>query len=264
MQKMDSLLINRPEDQQLSSHGDMHEGIQSTMLGLKGMPVLAETIAIERDLRLLEYVVEQSVGAIPRLHFSNISSARSVDLLRTAKKQNLPVSCDVSAHHLLFTDEDLADFDTNFRVTPPLRTQADRQALLAGVRDGTIDVIVSSHQPHEEEGKKCEFDQALFGMSALQTVFPILNSLTNDELTTSHLLERISISPRQLLGIAVPTIEEGAMAELTLFDPKEKWTLDAHSNRSRSRNTPFWGKELIGRVCGTFYRDQYWTDLKQV
>jgi len=260
MQKLDTLLINRPEDQHLTRFGDMNEGLQSTILGLKGMPVLGETLAIERDLRLLEYVVELNVGALPRLHFSNISAEASVALLRQAKQRGLPVSCDVAAHHLVFTDENLANFDTNLRVNPPLRTKEDQMALITGLQDGTIDVIVSSHQPHDEEQKKCEFDLAAFGMIGLQTVFPIINSVLTKDLPLEFLLEKITKVPRNLLRLDIPEIQEGAMADLTLFDPEARWLLHQQTNRSRSRNSPFWGKELKGRVYGTFYRDKYWTD----
>jgi dihydroorotase len=261
MQKMNSLLINRPEDLHLTRYGDMHEGLQSTILGMKGIPVLAETIAIERDLRLLEYVSELSVGASPRLHFSNISSKASVRLIKEAKEKGLAVSCDVAAHQLYFTDEALADFDTNLRVNPPLRTEEDRQALIEGVIDGTIDVIVSSHQPQDEESKKCEFELAAFGMIGLQTVLPILNQVFSQDLLQDTLLERISISPRTLLRCEQPALEEGAKTNLTLFDLDTVWTLDGSSNRSKSKNSPFLGKELKGRVWGTFYQNLYRTDL---
>ncbi len=263
MQKLDCLLINRPDDQHLSRLGDMHEGLQSTLLGLKGMPVLGERLAIERDLRLLEYVTELSVGAAPRLHFSNISAAASVSLIREARQRGLPVSCDVAAHQLYFTDAALADFDTNLRVNPPLRAEEDRLALISGIQDGTVDVIVSSHQPQDEESKKCEFDLSAFGMTGLQTVFPIINTLLTNDLPLEFILEKITTVPRSLLRLDIPEIKEGAMADLTLFDPEARWVLDGQSNRSRSKNSPFWGKELKGRVCGTFYRDQYWTDLHE-
>ncbi|WPP52244.1 dihydroorotase [Catalinimonas niigatensis] len=261
MQKMDSLLINRPEDMHLNKYGDMHEGLQSTILGMKGMPVLAETLAIERDLRLLEYVAEMSVGASPRLHFSNISSQDSVRLIREAKQKGLAVSCDVAAHQLYFTDEALADFDTNLRVNPPLRTEADRQALIEGVKDGTIDVIVSSHQPHDEESKKCEFEMAAFGMTGLQTVLPILNHVFSQDMLQDSLLEKITAAPRALLRSDQPAIEEGAKANITLFDLDTRWKLNGSSNKSKSKNSPFWDKELKGKVWGTFYQDLYWTDL---
>lgn len=261
MQKMNSLLINRPEDQHLTKYGDMHEGVQSTVLGMRGMPVLAETLAIERDLRLLEYVAEMSVGASPRLHFSNISSQDSVRLIKAAKKKGLAVSCDVAAHQLYFTDEALADFDTDLRVNPPLRTEADRQALIEGVIEGTIDVIVSSHQPQDEESKKCEFELAAFGMTGLQTVLPILTQVFPQNLLEGTLLEKISSAPRTLLGKEQTTIEEGVSANLTIFDFDTVWTLNSNSNRSKSKNSPFWAKELKGRVWGTFYQNRYWTDL---
>ncbi|MFP4094117.1 MAG: dihydroorotase [Cyclobacteriaceae bacterium] len=261
VQKIDKLLINRPEELHLTRYGDMHEGLQSTMLGLKGMPVLAETIAIERDLKLLEYVSEMSVGAPPRLHFSNVSAEASVQLIRQAKQRGLAVSCDVAAHQLYFTDEALADFDTNFRLNPPLRTEADRLALLVGIEDGTIDVVVSSHQPQDEENKKCEFDLSAFGAIGLQTVFPVLNSLFTKDLPLDFLLEKITTVPRSLLRLPLPKIEEGAIANLTLFDSEERWVFNGSTNQSLSVNSPFWNKELKGRVKGTFYRDQYWTDL---
>ncbi len=261
MQKMDSLLINRPEDQYLTKYGDMHEGLQSTMLGMKGMPALAETMAIERDLRLLEYVAEMSVGSSPRLHFSNISAKASVKLIQQAKQKGLLVSCDVAAHQLYFTDEALADFDTNLRVNPPLRTEEDRQALIAGVLDGTIDVIVSSHQPQDEESKKCEFEMAAFGMTGLQTVLPILTQIFTPDQLLDNMLEKITTSPRSLLRLEQSKIEEGAEANLCLFDFDTQWTLNNSTNQSKSKNTPFWGKELKGKVWGTFYQNHYWTAL---
>ncbi|MEK6476682.1 dihydroorotase [Catalinimonas sp. 4WD22] len=261
MQKMDSLLINRPEDLHLTKYADMHEGLQSTILGMKGMPVLAETLAIERDLRLLEYVSEMSVGASPRLHFSNISSAAGVKLIKEAKAKGLAVSCDVAAHQLYFTDEALAEFDTNLRVNPPLRTEEDRQALIAGVIDGTIDTIVSSHQPHDEESKKCEFELAAFGISGLQTVLPILTHVFTAEQLLDGLIDKIITAPRNLLRSKPASIEEGAEANLTLFELESIWALNDKSNRSKSKNSPFWSKELKGKVWGTFYQNRYWTDI---
>jgi len=260
MQKMDSLLINRPEDQYLTQYGDMHEGIQSTMLGMKGIPVLSESLSIERDLHLLEYVSELSVGAPPRLHFSNISSKAGIEMIRAAKQKGLSVSCDVAAHQLIFTDEDLADFDTNLRVNPPLRTEEDRLALISGVLDGTVDAIVSSHQPQDEESKKCEFNLAAFGMTGLQTVLPIVSSVFSEDELYDYVLEKLTVSPRILLGLEAH-LEEGADANLCLFDLDSLWTLDSQSNRSKSKNSPFWQKELKAKVWGTFYHKRFRTDL---
>ncbi len=262
VQKFDGLLITRPEDTHLNMYGAMHEGIQSTMLGMKGMPVLAETIAIERDLSLLAYAVELSVERPPRLHFSNLSAAASVDLVRQAKARGLPVSCDVAAHQFYFDDTMLADFDTNYKVNPPLRTRQDINALLEGLADGTIDVIVSAHQPQDEESKKCEFDQAAFGIAGLQTVFPILNSLVSSSLPLPVLIDKITTAPRKLLKLAVPQVQEGAVACLTLFSTEQVWTLDPSTYFSKSKNNPLFGSELKGKALGIWHDRQAWMDIR--
>ena len=258
VQKFDGLLINRPEEPELTQFGTMHEGLQSTLLGLKGMPVLSETIALERDLRLLAYASEFAYQHTPRLHISNISAAASVDLIRQAKASRLPVTCDVAAHQLVFDDTQLASFDTNYKVNPPLRSPEDQRALLAGLQDGTIDVIVSAHQPWDEENKKCEFDQAAFGMMGLQTFLPILSRCVSDTLTWEILIEKITTQPRQLLQQAQPLLEEGAPAHLTLFNPQRTWTLNAETNLSKSINHPWWGQTLVGQVLGVFHQGKHY------
>ena len=259
VQKFDGLLINRPEDTQLTAYGAMHEGVNSTRLGMKGMPVLAETIALERDLRLLEYAAEFAYPHPPRLHVSNVSSAKGVAIIRAAKARGLAVSCDVAAHQLVFDDSQLATFDTNFKVNPPLRLVADQRALVEGLADGTIDVIVSAHQPQDEESKKCEFDQAEFGMLGLPTVLPIMSQLAaskNIPLTT--LLEKLTTNPRRLLKQPLPKIQEGEAANLTVFDPTAVWRWDQAAHFSKSYNHPWYGSELTGRVIGVFHRHQYY------
>lgn len=184
LQPINGLLINRPEEQLLTRFGQMHEGIQSTLLGLKGMPALAEELIVERDLRLLDYVgrvegighraedqLPRPSALCPMLHFSTISSARSVELIRQAKGRGVPVSCDVAAHQLVFDASALAGFDTNLKVNPPFRSVDDVAALWSGLADGTIDAIVSDHTPHDAESKQLEFDQAEFGVTGLETVF---------------------------------------------------------------------------------------------
>ncbi len=262
VQKFDGLLITRPEDIHLNMFGTMHEGLQSTMLGMKGMPVLAETLAIERDLSLLAYAVELSVARPPRLHFSNLSAAASVELIRKAKAQGLPVSCDVAAHQLYFDDTTLADFDTYYKVNPPLRTRQDIHALRGGLADGTIDAIVSAHQPQDEESKKCEFDQAAFGIAGLQTVFPILNSLVSSSLPLPVLIDKITVAPRNLLKLPVPQVQEGAAAHLTLFSTQQVWTLNQSTYFSKSKNNPLFGSELKGKVLGIWHNRQAWTDIR--
>lgn len=263
MQKFDGLLISRPEDIHLNMYGSLHEGVQSTLLGMKGMPVLAETVAIERDLSLLAYVVEEAIyrHRPPRLHFSNVSAAASVALIREAKAKGLPVSCDVAAHQLYFDEAALRDFDANYKVNPPLRTAEDMKALIAGVQDGTIDAIVSAHQPQDEESKKCEFDMAAFGMAGLQTLFPILNSLVSKELPLDLLIRRITVTPRQLLKLPVPQIKVSEPANLTLFAPDKVWELNEATNFSRSKNNPLFGTKLKGKVLGIFHGRQHHLDL---
>jgi len=244
LQKFDGLLINRAEDQLLTTNGTMNEGVTSTQLGLKGIPNLSEELMIERDIKLLRY-------AGGRIHFSNISTENSVELIRQAKKKGLSITCDVAAHQLAFDDSALRDFDTNFKVNPPLRSKKDVKALINGLKDGTIDVIVSSHTPQDEESKKLEFDLAEFGVTGLQTVYPVLNSL-EDLLDLNLLIEKITISPRAILHLPIPEIKVGSPANLTVFDPEQEWVLDDHSNQSKSRNSPFYNQTLRGKVAAVF------------
>ena len=258
VQKFDGLLINRPEDTQLTAYGAMHEGVNSTRLGMKGMPVLAETIALERDLHLLEYASEFAYPHPPRLHVSNISAVPSVAIIRAAKARGLNVSCDVAAHQLVFDDSPLVSFDTNFKVNPPLRTPADQQALLEGLSDGTIDVIVSAHQPQDEESKKCEFDQAEFGMLGLPAVLPVVSQLVTSGAALPMLIEKLTTNPRQLLKQKLPKIREGEMANLTIFDPTMVWRWDEATHFSKSVNHPWYGTELTGKVIGVFHQHQHY------
>ena len=215
------------------------------------MPILSETIMIERDLSLLRYT-----GG--KLHVSMISSKASVELIRKAKREGLNVSCDVGVNYLKFADIELEGYDTNLKVNPPYRTEVDRQALLEGVLDGTIDALVSDHQPHDEESKKLEFDLASFGSSNLQAFWPIVNEVFGKNLDS--VLECFTSKPRQILGIESLSIEVGNKAELTIFDTEETWTLNQSTNKSRSPYTPLWNKELKGKVVGIvnggFFRTQ--------
>lgn len=256
VQKFDGLLINRPEDTQLTAYGTMHEGVTSTRLGLKGMPALAETIALERDLRLLAYATEFAYAHPPRLHVSNISSAASVELVRQAKARGLAVSCDVAAHQLVFDDQELISFDTNYKVNPPLRSLDDQQALREGIADGTIDAIVSAHRPQDEESKKCEFDLAEFGMLGLPAVLPVVSQLAREGASLPKLIACLTNRPRQLLKFMLPQIKEGEPANLTVFDPSTRWTWDRTTNFSKSVNHPWYGSEVTGKVLGVFHQGQ--------
>jgi dihydroorotase len=260
MQKFDGLLMNKPEDKHLNTFGLMHEGLQSTMLGMSGMPPLSEEIVVQRDLKLLAYARASATGHTPRLHFSNISTAEAVAHIREAKKRGLEISCDVAAHQLYYDDTTLASFDTNYKVNPPFRDQHHQKALLKGLQDGTIDVIVSSHSPQDEESKKCEMDMAAFGMIGLQTFFPLVNSLVSSSLPLEMLVEKFTEVPRRLLRLAVPKLEKGTDANLTLFSPEASWVFDNENNFSKSNNSPLLGAPLRGKALGIFNKERYWLD----
>ncbi|CAN5478145.1 dihydroorotase [soil metagenome] len=252
LQQFNGLLINKPEDKLLTQYGNMNEGISSTMLGLKGMPRLAEEIMIMRDLKILEY-------AGGKIHFSNISSAGSVNLIKAAKDKGLDVTCDVAAHQLVFDDNILSSFDTNYKVNPPFREKVDIIALIEGLKDDTIDVIVSSHLPQDEENKKLEFDLAEFGIIGLQTVLPILTQLV-DKIVISKLLPKITTNPRKILNLPQPEIKPGQQANLTIFDSHREWILNDNTNRSKSKNSPFFNQKLTGKVLSVFNNNKYWMD----
>ena len=250
LQKIDGLLINRAEDRMLTSFASMHEGLQSTMMGTPGMPRLAEVLVVQRDLEILRY----SGG---RLHFSNISTPQGLDLIRKAKQEGLQVTCDVAAYQLLWLDTDLNSFDTNYKVNPPLREAQDRAALLAGLKDGTIDAVVTQHTPHDEESKKLEFDLADYGMTGLEMFLPIMLSLGN-ELPLDLWIEKITTAPRKILGVESPKFEIGALANITIFDPQATWTYAGRECLSKGLNHPWYGQEVTGRVLATIYGAQVW------
>jgi dihydroorotase len=243
LQKFDGLLMDHAEDVWLNLFGQMHEGINSTMLGLKGMPRIAEDIAVNRNLELLQY-------AGGRLHFSRLSTAKAVDLIRLAKKK-MRVSCDVAVYQPLMDDSMLSQFDTNYKLNPPLREKADNEALIKGIKDGTIDILSSGHTPHEEESKELEFDLAEFGLINLQTFASHLVGL-NNQVDWELLLEKITLNPRKLLGLELPSIEVDSKADLTLFDPLRQWAFDEKTNFSKSKNSPWLNKELKGKAMAVF------------
>ncbi len=252
LQKFEGLLINKPEDKMLTNFGSMHEGTVSTYLGLKGMPSLSEELVVQRDIKLLAY-------AGGRLHFHNISTAGSVDLIRKAKKDGLAVTCDVAIHQLKFDDSYLVEYDTNYKVNPPLRSKKDIAAMKKGIKDGTIDLIVSAHIPQDEESKNLEFDLADFGIINLQTFLPsLLESCQDIELQL--LLETITVNPRNLLNLPLPSIEVGQKADLTLFDPNHSWQYTFENNLSQSKNSPLFGSEMVGKTMAVFGNSLYYMD----
>ena len=251
LQKFDGVLLDHPEDIWLNLFGQMHEGVNSTRLGLKGMPRIAEEIAITKHIEILNY-------AGGRLHLNRISTAKSIELVRAAKKK-LNITCDVASYQALLDDGYLADFDTNLKVNPPLREKADNEAIIRGLKDGTIDVICSGHAPHDDESKDVEFDHAEFGMINLQTFAATLVGLSKF-VDWETLLDKVTIGPRQVFNMETPRIAEEEKANLTLLNPDKTWTLDERSNESRSKNSPWYGKELKGKVAAVFNNNKSWID----
>src|SRR5690606_15079346 len=243
LQKFDGVLIDHPEDYWLNLFGQMHEGINSTRLGLKGMPRIAEEIVVGKHLELLQY-------AGGRLHFSRLSTPRAFEQVRAAKRKH-NVTCDVAVYQALLDDSVLAGFDTNYKVNPPLRERVDNDSILKGLRDGTIDVLCSCHLPQDEESKNLEFDRAEFGMITLQTFAAHLTSLSK-HVDWEVLIPKVTTAPREVLGMEAPHVEEDTEANLTLFDPNATWVLDEKTNRSRSHNSPWWGQELTGKAVAVF------------
>jgi dihydroorotase len=233
LQKFDGILFDHSYDPLLAIFGQMHEGENSTMLGMKGIPNLAEDVAIQRNIEILKYT-----GG--RVHFQTVSSAKSVDLIRKAKAEGLKVTSDISIYQLIFSDHDLTDFDPNLKVLPPFRGGVDRKALIDGLKDGTIDAIVSNHQPEDFDSKFMEFDLAHFGMAGLQTFLPALIHL-EAELGWGLLIDKITIGPNSILP-------QQLQKSWTIFDPKSTWTYNEKTNKSLSSNNPWFGKELNGKV----------------
>ncbi len=241
-QGFDALIFSYPEDTAIAGKAKVNEGEISTLLGMKGIPSLAEELMIARDLYLAEYT-----GS--KIHFSTISTTRSVELIREAKRKGLEVTCDVAAHHLVLTDEALKGFDSLYKVKPPLRTRDDVDALLTGLIDGTIDAIVSQHTPHEVEFKDVEFEVAEFGIIGLQTAFSLALMAGLD---IDLIVEKLAISPREILNIDIPVIAEGQPANFVLFDADAVWEYNRKNNRSKSHNSPFIGQNLKGKILLTF------------
>ncbi|MCD0474882.1 dihydroorotase [Flavobacterium sp. EDS] len=244
VQDFDGLVIAYSQDQNIKGNGVANEGIVSTKLGLKGIPDLAEELQIVRNLFLLEYT-----GG--KLHIPTISTAKSVQLIKDAKAKGLNVTTSVAVHHLVLTDEELEGFDTRFKVTPPLRTETDRQALLKGVLDGTIDMITSDHNPIDVEFKKMEFDMAKNGTIGLESAFGTLTTV----LPLETVIEKLTLG-KSVFGIENNTITEGSKANITLFNPEGKTTFTKENILSKSKNSAFLGTQLQGSVYGIVNQNQ--------
>lgn len=239
------------EDVALSQKGHMNEGIVSTRLGIRGIPAIAEEIIVARDLLLAEYT-----GA--RVHIAHVSTAGSVRLVRDAKERGVKVTAETCPHYFTLTDEDVGPYDTNKKMNPPLRTAKDREAVIAGLLDGTIDVIASDHAPHVSEEKDVEFDAAAFGVIGLETSVGIVMTylVAKGLLSPSDMVRKMSVEPNRIMGLSGGTLSSGAIADITIIDPEANWKVNPEHFFSKSRNTAFSGFSLKGYAWMTILGGQ--------
>jgi len=241
------IVVSHSEDQILAKNGVMNEGLLSTKLGLRGIPREAENIMVYRDICLAELT-----GA--RLHLAHLTTKESVSLVKEAKKKLKNITCEVAVHHLILTEEALKNYDANAKVSPPLRTQADIRALVKGIKENVIDAIVTDHAPHTEEEKGSGIENAPFGMIGFETALPLAMSLIKYGLKPIQILEKMTVNPAKIIGIKPNSICEGYQANCVIFDPKKEWVLTKDNIKSLSKNTPFLGQKITGKVLVTFYQ----------
>lgn len=228
------------EDKRLSCGGCMNESALSTRMGLKGMPTLAEDVMVSRDIEIARYT-----GG--RVHICHVSSGRSVELIRRAKNDGIRITAEVTPHHLVLTEDAVGSYDTNAKMSPPLREEADRLALFEGLKDGTLDAVASDHAPHERDSKQVEFAKATFGILGLQTSLPLmLDFVRSGKLTKLRAFEALSTSPAKAFGLPGGKLSKGAPADVCLINPDYRWTFRKEVVKSLSLNSPFLGRELSG------------------
>lgn len=244
-QNFNGLILSFPKNNSIAGEGIANEGIISTKLGLKGNPALAEHIQIARDLFILEYT-----GG--KLHIPTISTSKSIELIKEAKKKGLQVTCSVAVHHLTLTDDELHGFDSNFKVNPPLRTKSDVKGLQKGIKSGVIDIITSDHNPIDIEHKKVEFSEAKNGVIGLESAFGAINSVLNLE----DFIVSLTSKPKAIFGLENHSIEENNTAEITLFNPQKTYTFSKENILSTSKNSPFLNKKLKGYAYGIYANKQ--------
>ncbi|KPK63258.1 hypothetical protein AMJ83_07865 [candidate division WOR_3 bacterium SM23_42] len=236
-------ILEHPIDRNLAQDGLMNEGLVSTRLGLKGSPAIAEEVIVARDLQLAKFT-----GA--RLHLCHISTKGAVDLIRKAKKEGIRVTCETCPQYFYFIDEVLESFDANYKVNPPIRGEEDRQAIIKGLKDGTIDCIATDHAPHCQAEKELEFANAPYGMIGFETAISlvIMELINKQKMAWSDVIEKMTVNPASVIREKAGSISPGSVANITLISPGETWQVAEDKIKSRSKNTPLLGKELMGRV----------------
>jgi dihydroorotase len=238
-------VISHCEDTNLSANGLMNEGYYSTILGLNGIPGIAEEAMVARDILIAEFTKTA-------VHIAHVSTAGSVRLIRNAKERGLKVTAETAPHYFTLTDESLQGYDTNFKINPPLRNGQDLKAIKEGLADGTIDVIACDHAPHGRTDKEVEFEYAANGISGLETSLSLsLNLISSKTLNWPELIARMSVNPARILNLPKGTLETGADADITVIDPLLKWTVDVQAFRSRGKNSPFNGRQMQGKAILT-------------
>jgi len=245
-----ALIMNYPNEKSIANQGHMNEGKTSTLLGLKGIPSLAEEMMVDRDISLCEYTNS-------RFHLSYLSTKNSIDKVKKAKAKGLQITTDVALHNLFLTDDAINNFDTRYKVMPPLRTVKDNKALIKALKDGTIDVISTDHSPQDEEYKKIEFDNAADGIIGLESAFGLLGKYILPHLKLSQLIEKIAINPRKVLQMSAVSISVGNKANITLFNPDLEWEFTNDDIKSKSVNTPFIGETLKGKALAIYNNGQF-------
>lgn len=248
VKSFNGVIIQLPDDKSIAPAGLVNEGIVSTQLGLPAKPAIAEELIIERDVKLTEYTAS-------KIHITGVTTEASLKTIKQAKQKGIAVTCSVTPYHLFFCDEDLSTYDSNLKVNPPLRTVKERKFLQKAVRDGIVDCIATHHSPFETDSKTVEFEYAKNGMIGLQTAYAVINTAMPG-ISQEKLVDLLAINPRKILCLPVPTIAEGKIASLTLFNPETNWTLKKEDILSLGKNSPFVDRPLKGKAIGIIHNNK--------
>ena len=255
----DLCVMDHCQDDDMTQGAAMNEGVMSTRLGLRGWPHAAEDVIVARDVILAHYTGTH-------IHLQHITSKYAVDVIRRAKSRGVPVTAEVTPHHLALTEAALSGYDPSFKMNPPLRTEEDRRALIAGLRDGTLDCVATDHAPHTDYEKDKEFDFAPFGIIGLETALPVVLDvlLRRGKFVLPEVIALLTHKPAGVLKLPAGSLAEGAVADVTIFDPDESWRYDARAGFSKSANSPWHGKTLTGRVKTTIVGGRIVYDGKKI